>query len=191
MSKPKSIGLFGSSFNPPHIGHFEVLKNLSEKNLFEEIWLLPVFKHPFRKDLWPYEWRLKLAKLLLKDLDQTRIKISEIEKELGKNPSYMFDTVMALKQRHPDFHFTLILGSDCKKDLPRWHRYENLKTEVDFYFMPRKGYEQSPFAEVSSREIRERLQKGQPIDGMTTKAIAELLEIYARTKKNQKNCPHL
>ena len=184
MSKSKSIGLFGSSFNPPHLGHFEVLKDLSQKNIFEEIWLLPVFKHPFDKDLWPYEMRLKLIKLFLKDLDQDQIKISEIERELGKNPSYMFDTVIALKQKYPDFHFSLVLGSDCKKDLPKWYRYKNLKTEVDFYFIPRKGYEQSPFSEISSSEIREKLQRGQLLEGMTTKTITEFLNAYVKAKRN-------
>lgn len=192
------IALFGSSFNPPHTGHFSVLKALVKKNLFDEIWLVPVYKHPFAKNLWPYALRLQLAKLLLQDVGKElpnkksqktsslflqrkaigerqsakiKIKICEIEKILKKKTSYMIDTVTALQKKFPRKKITLILGSDCKKDLSKWHRIDELKTLVDFYFIPRRGFEKSPFPEVSSTEVRTRLEEGKSIRGMVTKSI--------------------
>lgn len=190
-----NIALFGSSFNPPHNGHAAVLRFVASQNIFDEIWLLPVYKHPFAKDLWPYKMRLKLTKLLLtgilhksfknkkipptkmqseiKNRQGTSLKICEIEKQLGKNPSYMFDTVRELKKKHPKNTFTLILGSDCKKDLPKWHRYTELKKLIRFYFVPRKGFENSPFPKVSSTQIRTRLKAKKSIIALVPELIAK------------------
>lgn len=189
------IALFGSSFNPPHKGHAAVLEFLAGQNRFDEIWLVPVYKHPFAKDLWPYKIRLRLTKLLLtgllhkscknkktpptkarattKNWQRTLLKICEIEKQLGKNPSYMFDTVRELKKKHPKNTFTLILGSDCKKDLPKWHRYTELKKLIQFYFVPRKGFENSPFPKVSSTQIRTRLKAKKSIVALVPELIAK------------------
>lgn len=198
------IALFGSSFNPPHNGHAAVLKFLLKKNLFDEIWLLPVYRHPFTKDLWPYRKRLKLTKLLLSEISpespplppkktacqqilqskqqatgdkrRAHFKICQIEKHLGKNPSYMFDTVSALKKKYPDKKFTLVMGSDCKKNLPKWHRYRDLKKLIDFYFVPRRGLEKSPFPKVSSTEVRQKWNSGTNIARLVPPSIRDFLE---------------
>lgn len=171
----KNIGLFGSSFNPPHQGHFKVLESLTKKRVFDAIWLVPVFRHPFDKNLAPFKVRIEMVDLLLKDLKNKTIQISMIEKELGKEPSYTYDTIVALKKQNPGTNFSLILGTDTKNELNKWHRYKELKNLVGFYFIPRKGYEDSPFPKVSSTEIRNSLKEGKPIDGLTTKKIASYL----------------
>ena len=64
----KSIGLFGSSFNPPTYkgGHFSIVEFFC--SCFDEIWVLPVYKHAFatKHCLAPFETRLKLAALTFK-----------------------------------------------------------------------------------------------------------------------------
>lgn len=167
----QNIGLFGSSFNPPHCGHFAVLKDLMDRQAFDEIWLLPVYQHPFGKDLLAYEKRLQLLNLLLKDLHEPRLKICTIEKELDRKPSYMFDTITELQKRHPKACFSLIVGSDVKNELHKWYRSEDLQKKVNFYFIPRAGVETSPYPEVSSSLIRQKLKNKQSIAGLTTKAI--------------------
>lgn len=179
----KNIGLFGSSFNPPHLGHWAVLSDLAKRAVFDEIWLVPVYKHPFDKELAPYEARLKMVELLWLDLDQDRIKISTIEKELGREPTYTYDVVRELKSCYPDYDFSLIVGSDAKNELKKWHRYEDLKDLVRFYFIPRKGFENSPYPDVSSRGIREAIKKGESIDQLTTDKVAGYLKqnkIYSK-----------
>ena len=175
MPGPRHIALFGSSFNPPHNGHLAVLKDLTRKKIFDEIWLLPVYRHPFAKNLWPYHLRLKLVRLLLKDLPKGKIKISQIEKTIGKNPSYMVDTVSVLRKKFPSHEFTLILGSNCKRDLKHWHRFAKLEKLVNFYFIPRRGYAKSPYPKVSSTEIRERLKTRKSLRGLVPALIEKNL----------------
>lgn len=171
----KNIGLFGSSFNPPHLGHWAVLNDLSEKDIFDEIWLVPVFSHPFHKEMAPFEHRLKMVELLWTDLNRDKIKISTIEKELNKSPTYTYDVIQTLKSQYPDYQFTLILGTDTKNELPKWYRHEDLKKEAAFYFIPRKGHEDSPYPEISSSQIRHNLHAGKSVDELTTNKIAKYL----------------
>jgi len=183
----KNIGLFGSSFNPPHLGHLAVLRDLSKSDKFDEIWLIPVYNHPFEKSLAPYDTRLKLTQFLWMELHSDKIKISTIEKDMAREASYTYDVIQELKAQNPEDKFTLILGTDAKGDLNKWHRYKDLKKEVDFFFIPRQGLEDSPYPEVSSTEIREGLKAGKSIEGLTTGRIARYLvenKIYSLKKVN-------
>lgn len=171
----KIIGLFGSSFNPPHRGHQAVIQDLSQKDLFDEIWLIPVFRHPFNKDLAPLEHRLAMLQRLCQTLPPT-VHINLIEQELAAEKSYAIDTVMALQKRHPQCRFSLILGSDLKDSLHRWHRYEDLKNQTEFHFIRRQGYEESPYPEVSSSLIRKLCQSNQSIDHLVPPPISDYLK---------------
>jgi len=168
----ENIGVFGSSFNPPHLGHQAVLQDLLKKGLFDEIWLLPVFSHAFAKKLLPYEKRLEMTKLLAESLHSDKIKVSTAEKDLNKSPSYTFDIVSHFINKFPNHNYTLILGSDVRNDIHKWHKVEELNKIVSFYFIPRKGYENSPYPEVSSSEILERLKKGEPVAHLVPNEIA-------------------
>ncbi len=121
MSK---IGLFGSSFNPPHLGHLAVIQDLAtHKDTFDEIWLVPVYAHAFAKNasLAPFKKRLTWLHAFLNDLSRDNVRISTVERDLNKTPSFTIDTVEHLKSKHPADEFILIAGSDVKNDLSQWH----------------------------------------------------------------------
>lgn len=171
----KNIGLFGSSFNPPHHGHLAVIQDLSDRRTFDEIWLVPVFGHAFGKTLAPFENRLDMLEILLSLINSPNVKINTVEREMNKHPSYSFDMVSELKRRHPSYQFHLIVGSDIKSELHKWHRIEDLKRIVDFHFIPRQGFENSPYPKVSSSEIRHFLQHGADITHLVPAKIADYI----------------
>lgn len=176
MSESRKIGLFGGSFNPPHLGHLEVLRQLLSQNLFDEIWIVPVFQHPFAKTLAPYPHRKHMVELMMSELGSPHIKLCEIEQELNQSPSYSYETVKALLHKHPHHKYHLIVGTDVQQELDKWHRSEELQEMAEFFFVPRKGFEDSPLPEVSSSEIREALALGQNIEKLTTKAIKDYIK---------------
>jgi nicotinate-nucleotide adenylyltransferase len=170
----KKIALFGGSFNPPHRAHRQVLEYVKNLGTFDKIWVLPVYTHPFEKDLATFEDREAMCRLLIQGLEPG-VKVCSVEKESKRNPSYTIDTVSDLKLKYPDTSFTLVIGSDCKKDLPRWKDAEKLKQMVDFLFVPRPGFEASSFQDISSSEIRKHLSKGEDISGFVLPKIAEYI----------------
>ena len=174
-SRQKHVVLFGGSFNPPHIGHRQVLEHLVALKKFDEVWVVPSYAHPFEKGLIPFEHREKMCHLLIEGLDSL-VKVLPIEEELKKNPSYTIDVVTELKQRFPNAQFHLAIGSDCKNDLPRWHRYEDLKRLVQCYFIPRFGIEPSPFAAISSSEVRMMIKNRKPCEAWVSPKVKKYIE---------------
>lgn len=175
MPAPKRIALFGGSLNPPHWGHRQVMEYLKGLAQFDEVWILPSFDHPFEKNLIPFSNRKAMCALTVKGLSGD-IKVCPIERELNKKPSYTIDIIRALKHKHPGHEFTVVLGSDCKKDLPRWHALDELKKEASFFFIPRAGFENSPFMDISSSRIRGLIKQGKEYTKYLVPEVARYIE---------------
>lgn len=152
-TSPKKIALFGGSFNPPHKAHLEVLEWLKEKNKFDEIWILPTFSHPFEKSLISFKHRKKMCELMVQTTGAP-VQVCLIEEKLKNSPSYTIDAINALKKKYPLAEFTFVVGSDCRRQLDSWKEIQKLKSKTSFLFIPRPGYEESPFSDISSTTIR-------------------------------------
>ncbi|MBL7684671.1 MAG: nicotinate-nicotinamide nucleotide adenylyltransferase [Deltaproteobacteria bacterium] len=155
------IALFGGSFDPPHLGHQAVIQWLLEEGNFDEVWILPSFSHPFQKPLSDFNDRLTLCKLAFEQ-DENQVKVLEIEKEFAPGPVYSIDVVQKLREQFPQTQFSFVIGSDLKIRLNEWKDIETLKRWVDFIFIPRSGFETSPFPKISSTDLR-RLFQEKPI----------------------------
>jgi nicotinate-nucleotide adenylyltransferase len=154
------IALFGGSFNPPHKGHFQVVQYLSKLPEFKEIWLIPSFNHPYQKELIKFKHREEMCHLMISEL-KPKVSVCPVEAKLQLNPSYTIDTVLQLKKENNNKDFTWVLGSDSNQDVKNWKDYGKLAREVDFFPLPRAGYEESPFFDTSSQEIRKLIRTNQ------------------------------
>lgn len=171
------IGLFGGSFNPPHIGHGLVCYYLLETTELETIWLVPTFKHAFSKSLAPYEARLEMCRLLAEPFDG-KVLVSDIERTRGRT-SYTIDTVRELIARHPQHTFEWIIGADILEETTRWKDFDVLEKLVCFRVLGRQGYAGSnninvpiEMPAVSSTEIRALLARAESVDHLVPRSIA-------------------
>ncbi|MBN1282660.1 MAG: nicotinate-nicotinamide nucleotide adenylyltransferase [Proteobacteria bacterium] len=154
----RGVAIFGGSFNPPHIGHSEIVKWLLTKGLADEVLIVPCFLHPFGKELAPYEHRLAMARLAF-ERPGLPVSVSEVEGQLG-GESRTLRTVEHLIGLNPDSRFSLVAGGDVEAEIDKWHRFDELKALVDLIKIPRGPG--SPIADVSSTQIRERIASGDP-----------------------------
>ncbi len=171
----KRIGLFGGTFDPPHIGHLEIGKTVLKSLELDAVWYIPTFEPPHKDaaTATPHQ-RLEMLKILLEG--QERLSISTIEYE-REGLSYTIDTVQALLDDHPDTSFYFIIGGDMIAYLPNWHRVEELKQLIQFVGVRREGYsiddEQGilkvniPELPYSSTDIRKAISANQPVEGLT------------------------
>ncbi len=142
----KVIGVFGGSFSPPHLGHRQVVSQILNKNLADEVWLLPCGEHAFGKDLLPVKQRLTQLAAMIKTLSpplQKRVRVEEFELK-NSGMSITYDTLMALKAREPNLHFQFIIGTDQVKTFDQWHHYQDLLEKFPTLVYPREPNLQPP-----------------------------------------------
>lgn len=134
----RKIGLFGGSFNPPHICHTLTSVWAMQTHQLDEIWWIPTYKHAFDKALQPFEVRVRMCELALKYIQGARI--SKIEQELA-GESRTIDTVIALSERHPDHDYSLIIGSDILGETEHWKDWDGLMERVRLIVIGRAGHQ--------------------------------------------------
>lgn len=165
------VALYGGSFNPPHIAHqFAILYALAAATpAFDRVFVVPTFTHPFDKQLAPFEDRMMMCVQMAKPFGG-RVEVSRIEQELaeetGGEHSYTINTVLRLKERLPKTQFTMLIGADLVAERERWHRWEDLQREIDFFIVGRAGaadkFDDRPeLPGISSTELRARLGRGE------------------------------
>lgn len=158
------IGLFGGSFNPPHVCHTLVTVWALETRELDEVWWIPTYEHAFGKDLVDYEHRRRMCQRALRRLGDVRI--SDIEQDIG-GESRTIDTVRELERRQPDDDLSLIVGSDILEETDEWKAWEELVDRVELVVVHRSGYDEEAdegvdfwLPDVSSTDIREAIRKG-------------------------------
>jgi nicotinate-nucleotide adenylyltransferase len=176
------VALLGGSFNPPHVGHLMAALYVHATRPVDEVWLMPSFHHPFGKKMEPFEHRVEMCRAMAEGRGDW-LKISEVEKEIGKD-GRTIDTLEHLIAAHPEHRFALIIGSDILKDLPHWKAWDRIQQLAQVIVLHRAGYPDPsalgpPLAEVSSTEIRKRLEARDPPEDLVPRAVLD----YARAHR--------
>ena len=171
----RKTGIYGGSFNPIHVGHVSLAKALAESGLVDEMWLLVSPQNPFKvdADLLDDDERLRLTRLAVADVPG--VEVCDREFSLPR-PSYMYNTLQALSQEHPDREFVLVIGADNWERFPDWYRSKDILASFRVIIYPRPGYKlgklprrvklaDTPLLEISSTDIRRRIASEPDYDG--------------------------
>jgi nicotinate-nucleotide adenylyltransferase len=172
------VGLFGGSFNPPHVGHAMVVSWLLWTEQVDEVWLMPAFEHPLDKALIPFSQRVKACEALA-SLFSDQVKVCEIERDLPR-PSYTLNSLESLSEAHPALSFRLVAGSDILDQVGAWHKWDEIAARFSPILVSRSGYQALPncpvFPAVSSTAIRQALAQGQPVDQMVPAPVLRVIQ---------------
>ena len=128
MADKKKIGIYGGTFNPPHLGHKRLAEEMKEKARLDKIIIMPTFTPPHKKgsDLASEKDRLNMCRLFFKE---SCYQVSDLEIMRG-GKSYTVDTVTELKKLYPKDELFLIIGSDMLLSFDRWYRFEDILDNV-------------------------------------------------------------
>lgn len=193
--KPLRIGVFGSSFNPPTLGHVVLLAEARWRLGLDRIIVVPTGQawHKDSEGVPSAELRLKLAEAAFGDQDGVEISDTEVIRE---GPSYTCDTLEEIHSANPDSQILLVAGSDAALGIGNWNRPERVlelagfavaqrfefsrdaverafaelghDDRVDFFEMPR--------VEISSTLVRERKTAGLPWRHLVPPGVPEIVE---------------
>ena len=172
------VGVYGGSFDPPHVGHALVAGWLLWTGLVDEVWLVPAFAHAFDKPLSPFDRRVALCRALAADVDPARVRVETVEADLPA-PSYTLRTLEILAARRPDARLRLVVGADVLDQVAHWHAWDEIRARFPPIVAGRAGWPPVPgsptFPDVSSTEIRRCMAAGEPFQGLVTAGVARLL----------------
>jgi nicotinate-nucleotide adenylyltransferase len=163
-------GIFGGRFDPPHVGHLALAQAAVEKLVLDELHVTVVVDAAHKRSVAPVDDRLAMARLTFAGLDAT----VELERH-----RYTVDALEAARYEDPIF----LVGADQLADLPTWKEPERLLELARLGVAARPGWEPEPGSDrievfelephpVSSTEIRERVGRREPIDGLVVPAVA-------------------
>lgn len=175
------IILFGGAFDPIHLGHQQVVKNILAQNLADQVWYVPTGVHDFEKQMTSAQHRLAMLNLVLEPNTQ-------IEKcELNRQTSHTFDTLEELSHQHPKAKFSWLIGSDNLAKFHLWHNWQEMLSKYQFFVYPRVGFEFDPLYQnmvplktmpkvaISSTQIRELMHSHNSINGLVDPRVEEYI----------------
>ena len=186
------MGLFGGTFDPPHLGHLIVASEVRWRCAFDEL-LVVVANDPWQKaeerSVSSADVRLDMVRRAFDG--HVGITASSMEIDRG-GPTYTIDTVLELIGRDPGIDLSIVLGADAVAGLDSWHRAEELARLVDVVAVARRGYGQIdlasmdprwrivpvdvPLVEISSTDLRSRCGAGLPIDFLVADGTRSVIE---------------
>jgi nicotinate-nucleotide adenylyltransferase len=169
------IALFGGSFDPPHVGHLLAATYVLATEPVDELWLVPVHRHPFGKHLAaPFDHRVELCRAMLDDAGLRRARVSRIEQSLG-GAVRTVDLLEHLHRTQPGTRFALVLGSDLAAERPQWKRFDRIEQLARIIELPRGGYSGTGVVmpQVSSTEVRALLASGGDASRLVPRAVLE------------------
>ncbi len=196
MGLERKIAVFGAAFNPPHLGHIDVIEQLLDQ--FDSVLLVPSFAHAFDKNMLPFTQRLTMLEIILDEHvdDKSRVEISLIEQSIASakhqsndspNYVYSYDVLHALEalaaQEHKPSRLTLIIGPDNAREEVwcRFYKSKQIQQEYSVHCVD----ERVSIRSSRVRDILQKLNPGQPcaLDSMLGIRLSDYVlkqQLYSR-----------
>lgn len=184
---PRRVGLFGGTFDPPHVGHLVTAVNVRH-SLDLDLVILMVANIPWQKEgtrlITPAEDRLAMVEAAV--VDVPGIVAGAIEIRAG-GPSYTADTLVSLAAEYPDAELFTIVGDDAAASITSWERYGEVVQQSSMVVVDRPGDPvvltdeipwirvEVPRLAVSSTDLRARSNDGRPLDYLVTEPVLDVI----------------
>ena len=170
------IGVYGGTFNPPHLGHIAAARAVFETLKLDRLLLIPDRQPPHKplpEGSPSPEQRLELTRLSGEQLGLGD-RVETLDLELHRSgPSYTADTLRAVHERYPDDELWLLMGTDMFLTLHTWHEPEQILALAGIAAFSRS---QEDTEELFSRQ-RERLYRTYPSARIFTLGVPGMVEI--------------
>lgn len=134
-------GIFGGSFNPPHMGHLGSLQTVLKKAGLDQIRVIPAAQNPLKIQIEgpTPEQRLEMTKLALRGWGESFVVDDQEIKRGGK--SYTIDTIKNLRKDIDANDLYLIIGMDQFEELAKWKDYKEILKETNLIVTSRPGFQ--------------------------------------------------
>jgi nicotinate-nucleotide adenylyltransferase len=177
------IGIFGGTFDPPHIGHLIAAQDALQSLPLDKVLFIPALVPPHKRGrtVSPADVRLRMIRAATQG--DARFEVSDVELR-RTGPSYTVDT---LRQLQGGDELLLLIGVDQVREFSTWREPQEIMRLARLVMMARAGIEVPPESgivqytvpvtriDVSSTLIRQRVAAGKPIRYLVPAAVAEII----------------
>jgi nicotinate-nucleotide adenylyltransferase len=193
-SREGRIGVFGGTFDPPHLGHLIIATELRYALSLDEVLFIPAGKPPHKTGqiVSDDEHRLAMLRLALADAPEFSISAVDLARH---GPSYTAETLVLLQEQLQPSGLVFLMGEDSLRDLPTWHRPDLIAQRAELAVARRPGVELDlesvyaavpeargrvhlidvPEIDISSRDLRRRVAHGMPIRYQVPREVEEYI----------------
>jgi nicotinate-nucleotide adenylyltransferase len=194
-SNRAAIGVLGSAFNPPHLGHLALAQEALWQLELDEVVLVPTGEAPHKRiaDDPGREARMEMTRLAAADDSRLSVSALEVERE---GPSYTYETLEALAEERGDTELVFVMGADAAIGLESWRLPERVVELARLAVARRAGVSDADVAEtmrslgcegratmlempqfgVSSSAVRERARQGRPLRYLVPEPVVRYVE---------------
>ena len=188
--RPRRFGVFGGTFDPPHLGHVAMARDVRLTERLTDVLWIPANRSPHKLShrLTTSELRSEMVLAAIEGLEGQEISDLELRRE---GPSYSVDTLRELRSERPQERPVLILGSDQFETLGTWREATELSRLADVCVVARDGVDPAKMeagldvvwsmsslrpVDISSSDIRNRRKDGRPYRSLVPEGVAKIIE---------------
>ncbi|MEA2007697.1 MAG: nicotinate-nucleotide adenylyltransferase [Chloroflexota bacterium] len=176
------LGIFGGTFDPPHIGHLVLASEAYyQLELDKLLWVLtPYPPHKPNQQIAPLQHRIEMVQAIVENEPNFELSRVEIDRP---PPHFAVDTVEILGDKYPGVHLVYLLGGDSLRDLPLWRQAQKFVRLVDTLGVVHRPHAsinlpalkrdlpglseklrliEAPLLQISSTDIRQRVRTNYP-----------------------------
>lgn len=185
--QPERIGVFGGTFDPPHIGHLVAALEVRDRHALDRVLMVPA-NIPWQKvgsrAISPAPIRLEMVRAAVEELPG--LEVADLEVRRGGD-SYTIDTVTALLDEAPDRELSVIVGADTAGLVDTWKRVDELRELVELVIVTRGderpevtwdrvSWVSVPRLDVSSSDLRSRVAQGRSTDVLVPRPVQAVID---------------
>ena len=189
------IGVLGSAFNPPHLGHLALAQEALWQLDLSEVVLMPTGDAPHKRIADDPGREPRLAMTRLAAADDARFSVSTLEVDRD-GPSYTYETLELLADQRADTELVFVMGADAAVGLESWRAPERVVELARIAVARRSGISDAEVAAVmrslgadgratmlempqfgvSSSAVRERAAGGRPLRYLVPESVARFID---------------
>lgn len=189
------IGIFGGTFDPPHLGHITLAQlGVEAFGLDKVLWVLTE-NPPHKPDdpITALEFRQQMLQAAISDFPNFEFSRIDIDRPA---PHYATGTMRAMREANPNARYLYLMGEDSLRDLPTWHNPAEFVDLCDVLgVMPRSNiqvdlaalekllpgisakvrFSSAQQVDISASDIRRRVREGLPYEYLVPHAVAHII----------------
>lgn len=193
-----NIGIFGGTFDPPHIGHLVIADQALTQLKLDEVWFMPAGQppHKLNNDVSAAQHRVEMTRLAIAGHAGFTLSTFDIDRP---GPHYSSKAIELLEQRHPQHDWCFIMGADSLDDLPKWHEPQRLIALATLAVAGRPGahpdlvkierdvpgisarvqWVDAPLVDLSSTQLRKMVHAGASLRYLVPDAVIDYIQQHS------------